>query len=248
MRPLIAIVCGTMLLVSWMPRLALAQDITPVPTSGVPNPSDCSADGRSAEEYLRLLGTEPGVDATPTVFEPPTGRAADEGEAAEVAAVIWQYLACGNAGDFLRVAGLLSDGYISRLTVFEGDVERAAFAKALDSKPVAMPEEFWAGLVGILDVQILDGGGAVALVQIHDPFFNDDIYVYFVFERNGVRLLIDQIEPQPTLPEIVKDAPEEPPFLWKADEEVSATPQKRIPALLSEAMKEYLCALRGWFC
>ena len=140
---------------------------TPQPTpdeedEDIPDPSECEITPRTVEE-LRDLAATP-VPAT----EPPDGAtpaAVSEGEPANplvanaVAFTVRQAVACSNAGEWLRVLSLYSDGYLQRTAATLGGFDEEYLRSLAAPQPPRHDE-----MPVVTDVVLLPDGRAAAWV------------------------------------------------------------------------------------
>jgi hypothetical protein len=83
-----------------------AQEATP--TVVIPAAADCTREARSVEELGALIATPVAPVASPAPGMP-AGQAADEETTAAIEAAVYEFIACSNAGDSLRVLAFYSD-------------------------------------------------------------------------------------------------------------------------------------------
>lgn len=179
------------------PSVTSAQDATP-PTGDhqpVP-PEECQVERRSLDSLPSpSMGATDGTpEATPATFTLPEGTPADEQTVEAVTAAVRESLACGNAGDSLRLFSTLTDSYIASLLVNAGLPTMSQALYDFLATPIAAPPEVQVALDSIDDVQVLLDGRVGAIVVTTDTETTRN-YVVLV-EREG-RYLIDRVTPIP---------------------------------------------------
>src|SRR5689334_18276497 len=102
--------------------VAGAQQATP-PAGEVVPASECQITPRDFNSLRQLIGT-PTAAATPSIAQAqqPQGEEAGQATIDAVTATYRQLVACINAGDFLRVYSLYSEGYVRQL-LEQGEVK-----------------------------------------------------------------------------------------------------------------------------
>jgi hypothetical protein len=177
---------------------ASAQQATP-PTGEVIPASECQVEARDFTSLREMIGT-PTAGATPSVSqaEQPQGEEADQATIDAVTATYRELVACVNAGDFLRVYSLYSEGYVRRL-LQEGRLDLAS----LEATPVPLEEQQQTALIGVADVRRLEGDYVSARISTTNPSLEGPVIIDAILLSAGDRFLIDQ--------ETVADAPEATP-------------------------------------
>ena len=183
---------------------AAAQDATPgagaeqFPFS--PDPAECTVEPRAADELLALWygpdGSPVAAAATPAIEEVatevtiPVGPPADGATAAAVADTVRQVFACFAAGETLRAYALFTDDLAREFGPEPGTPREEAEAfVAATPEPGAEGE---AGeIVAITDVMDLADGRVGAFVVDRSAGPPDTVYA--IFERDGDRLLVDEV-------------------------------------------------------
>ncbi len=198
---------------------------TPPPGITVPDPSECRVAPRPVDDYGRLLSGTPVASPAPTrLMVPdalPTGRPADEETIAEVAALMRELPACGNADDTRRASALFTDAFI----LAGGPIDPATREEILAATPRPLPPAERVSVAGIRDVLVLDDGRVSAVVTLAGntedahPAPGRTLLVFFA--RVGGRLLVDDM-----LDRIVPPGSGE--FVWVAD--AVATPAAAAPS------------------
>lgn len=163
---------------------ASSQDATPSPVMM----AECLVEPRPFADFAAVAEAPPGELKSRALGTPvatpaplPPGRPADSAIVAAVTATMQDVIACGNAGDQLRVYALYSEDYLRRmLGGIEIDPDEVARAT-----PMPVPPDRQVALVAIADVQTLADGRVSAVVRTTDSF----ALILFV-EADG-RYLID---------------------------------------------------------
>src|SRR5215217_9699410 len=155
----------------------LAQEGTPE-ADGAENPrlvapSECVAEPRSYEDIATILDLEGEGAPAPalTQITPPLGEIADVETAISIKQTARQVLACFNAGDIPRAAGLMTENGVRRaywgLTIDEENRELARARIAAPPEPRA--EEALVRLITVTDVSLLPDGRVAAFVVLNEP-------------------------------------------------------------------------------
>jgi hypothetical protein len=182
-----------------------AQDATPSAAAAgfpiSPDPADCTGEPRSVDELLALwygpdgspiaaAGAAIGEAADATSLTIPVGAPADEATAAAVLETVSQIFACFEAGDPLRAYAWFSDD-LSRLFGPEPGTPREDAEVFLSGE--FEPEEGGEAseIVAVTDVMDLDDGRVGAFVVESSGGRFDTVYA--IFERDGDRLIADEI-------------------------------------------------------
>ncbi len=173
---------------------AVAQELSPTPAGDhqpVP-PEECTVEPRSLESLPdpSLATPAAALAATPEAFTLPEGTPADEKTVEAVTAAIRQSLACGNAGDSLRIFSTLTDSYIASLLVDAGLPTMSPAIYEFLATPIAAPAEVQVSLDAIEDVQVLLDGRIGAIVTTTDTETSRSFVV--LVEREG-NYLIDRV-------------------------------------------------------
>lgn len=189
--PFIAVILAMVALVLNMAVIDTSLATTAnTPTAGEGDaPEVCQVTPRTLEEYASLvsrpgtsLSSSPVLDSRPS--QPDNGTPADASVVDGVSATVRQFTACTNAGDYLRLAALMTDRLLARSG---RSLENGALAQM--ATPVPLPEEHQAVLEEITDVQVLTDGRASAIVQVNG---NRNLMVFV--ESEGRYLLDDSFE------------------------------------------------------
>jgi len=197
-----------------VPLVARAQDATPVAspeatpvaTSLVPAPEECTVEPISVERLSRLMAapdaspiteTEASPFASPAPFVMPEGQEADAATTAAITAAVREYVACVNAGDYARVMALMSDRLIRELfavPLASGATPQEILDQLGSAQP--LPENQRTLIYGVDDVRVLPDGRVAALVvgdDLSKPGPPGPALFYFV-QLDG-RWLVDGFVP-----------------------------------------------------
>jgi len=191
---------------------ALAQDGTPAAGAAEfpisPDPADCTVEPREADDLLALWygpdGSPVPAAASPVAEEAtsvtiPLGPPADEATAAAAAATVSEVFSCFEAGDALRAYALFTDDLARQFGPEPGTPREEAEAFLAGGLPEeATPEGGAAGgdvpesqIVAVTDVMELEDGRVGAFVVTREAGELDTVYL--TFEREGDRLLADEL-------------------------------------------------------
>ena len=174
----------------------LAQEATP-PVGEVIAAEECQVGPREVGSIEQLVGTPAagGAEASPAPGEIGAleGEPADEATVEAVTATYRELVACLNAGDYLRIYALYTDGYLQRTLAERGEDLSQLVATPSPDQPQNT------ALVGVANVRLLDDGRVAARVETFDPTVDGTIVTDAVLVQSGERFLIDA--------EAVADAP-----------------------------------------
>lgn len=179
------------------PAATSAQDASPAAAESQPvPPEECQVERRSFDSLPNPSLATPDVatEATPAIFTLPEGTPADQQTVDAVTAAIRESLACGNAGDTLRLFTTLTDSYIASLLVNAGLPAMSSAIYDFLATPIAAPVEIQVALVSVDDVQVLLDGRVGAVVVTSDTEVTRNFVV--LVERDG-RYLLDRVTPIP---------------------------------------------------
>lgn len=180
----------------WSP--VYAQDGTPTAERSVA-PEVCAAEPRGFEDLSAILALDAeGIPQPPvTPITPPLGEMADTETAAAVAAAARQILACFNAGDIPRAAGLMTESGVQRVYWGLGQDEenRTLARERLPAPPERRADEFLIRLVAVTDASVLPDGRIAAFVVINEPLLppRGPETLLFVFANQDGRWLLDDL-------------------------------------------------------
>jgi hypothetical protein len=178
----------------------LAQESTPEEGSENPRlvaPSECVAEPRTYEDIAAILALDgDGVPAPAmTQITPPLGEVANAETAISIKQAARQVLACFNAGDIPRAAGLMTENGVRRaywgLTI---DAENRELARTrITAPPEPRAEEVLARLITVTDVSLLPDGRIAAFVVLNEPLLPPPgpETLLFVFANQDGRWLVD---------------------------------------------------------
>ena len=162
--------------------------------SAVPQPAECGAEPRDQAEIDTILGSGEATFPLPGGLPVPLGTPADEQTRGEVEAVVYEVLACLNAGDAQRGASLFSE---NGLRGFYGPAvgTDAAAEQAPGGTPTPRTEEQWLSLRTVTDVSVLDDGRVAAFAVIDDPLVRGERAqtLLLIFTEEEGRLVIDGV-------------------------------------------------------
>ena len=195
----------------------LAQDSTPEADGGenprLVAPSECVAEPRDFDDIAAILDLDgEGVPAPAmTQITPPLGQIADVATTISIKEAARQVLACFNAGDIPRAAGLMTENGVRRaywgLTI---DAENRELAR---NRIAAPPEPRIEGalirLITVTDVSVLPDGRIATFVVLNEPLLPPPgpETLLFVFANQDGRWLVDDwIDFSIVPPDFGKDA------------------------------------------
>ena len=179
----------------------LAQDGTPE-ADGAENPrlvapSECVAEPQSYEKIADILNLDgDGVPAPAlTQITPPLGEIADIETSISIKEAAREVVACFNAGDVPRAAGLMTENGVRRaywgLTI---DAENRELARTrIAAPPQPRTEEALVRLITVTDVSVLPDGRIAAFVVLNEPLLPPagPETLLFVFANQDGRWLVD---------------------------------------------------------
>ena len=180
---------------------ALAQDGTPE-ADGAENPrlvapSECVAEPQAYEDIAAILNLDgDGVPAPAmTQITPPLGEIADARTSISIKEAAREVVACFNAGDIPRAAGLMTEKGVRRaywgLTI---DAENRELARSrIAAPPRPRAEEALVRLITVTDVSVLPDGRVTAFVVLNEPLLppSGPETLLFVFANQDGRWLVD---------------------------------------------------------
>ena len=179
----------------------LAQEGTPE-ADGAENPrlvapSECVAEPRAYDDIATILALD-GAGVPPpamTQITPPLGDIADVESSISIKEAARQVLACFNAGDIPRAAGLMTENGVRRaywgLTI---DEENRQLARArITAPPQPRTEEALVRLITVTDVSLLPDGRIAAFVVLNEPLLppSGPETLLFVFANQDGQWLVD---------------------------------------------------------
>ncbi len=191
-RGFVAIVAVAMTCVSVLS--AQAQDAATPPAPEIIPGTECHTDARSIDFLGTLLATPMATETyvSPTVV--PEGSTVDEATAAEINAVVREFIACSNSGEVLRALALLGDEYMRRIFDPSGELDRETADKLIKSvaTPIAIAPEKLVIFLGIREMVALPDGRVAVVIETDGGDENTegtDVDL-FIFERQGERWIV----------------------------------------------------------
>jgi hypothetical protein len=179
----------------------LAQDGTPE-ADGAENPrlvapSECVAEPQAYEDIAAILNLDgDGVPAPAmTQITPPLGEIADVKTSISIKEAARAVVACFNAGDIPRAAGLMTENGVRRaywgLTI-NADNRELARAR-IAAPPQQRTEETLVRLITVTDISVLPDGRVTAFVVLNEPLLppSGPETLLFVFANQDGRWLVD---------------------------------------------------------
>ncbi len=163
-----------------------ATEATPVPGAAW----GCDVPARPIDEVTALLATPTAEAGWSGVL--PMGEPLRPDEQIQLEATVHQFIACGNAGEPLRVYSLYTDRYLLRLLNGERSPFDAGWHDAL-ATPVPADPGSGAELVEITGGRRMADGRLGALVTIAFPAAPQSRAFFFTFLPQGDHVLIDDI-------------------------------------------------------
>lgn len=178
----------------------MAQDGTPTPGAERArnvNASECVAEPRTYDDIAAILDLDgEGIPQPPTTtISPPLGTVVDLETDATIRDVARQVLACFNAGDIPRAAGLMTENGVKRsywgLTIDEENRELARTRLAAPAEPRA--EEVYIRLITVTDASMLPDGRVAAFVILNEPLLppNGPETLLFIFANEDGTWKVD---------------------------------------------------------
>lgn len=170
------------------------QDATPAPGRDVPQPSECTVEPRSDQEFRALyrdavtLSSTASPTAGPVLRTPPPGQPAGGATVAEINASWREFIACINAGDLSRVFALTSDDKLRRdfvVDIANGATEEMLVPYLL-ATPTALDPATFVPLMPFQDATLLPDG-RVAVVGDGEDGHGEVL----VFIKEGDRWIVD---------------------------------------------------------
>jgi hypothetical protein len=179
----------------------IAQESTPE-ADGSENPrlvapSECVAEPRAYEDIESILALDGDGVPAPAVTQitPPLGEVADAETSISIKEAARHVLACFNAGDIPRAAGLMTENGVRRaywgLTIDTENRELARTRITAPSEPRA--EDALVRLITVTDVSLLPDGRIAAFVVLNEPLLPPPgaETLLFVFTNQDGRWLVD---------------------------------------------------------
>jgi hypothetical protein len=152
------------------------------------------AEPRDQAEIDTILGAGEATFPLPEGLPVPLGTPADEPTRGEVEAVVYEVLACLNAGDAQRGASLFSENGLRGFYGPSAGTDAAA-EQAPSGTPTPRTEEQWLSLRTVTDVSVLDDGRVAAFAVIDDPLVRGERAqtLLLIFVEEDGRLVIDGV-------------------------------------------------------
>lgn len=178
----------------------LAQDdATPTPgeNSRQISASECVAEPRSFDDLVAILDLNGAGIPQPaaTTITPPLGEIVDSATDIAIKETAREVLACFNAGDIPRAAGLMTDNGVKRaywgLTI--DDENRELARTRLQAAAEARIPEVYVRLITITDASFLPDGRVAAFVIINEPLLppNGPETLLFTFANEDGKWKVD---------------------------------------------------------
>lgn len=174
----------------------LAQD-DGADESRLPAPAECTAEPRTVEDLTAVLGLDgEGVQAPALItISPPLGEIVDPDTELAIQETARMVLACFNAGDISRAAGLMTDNGVQRaywgITI--SPESRATTKERIAGEPIPRGEENGVRLIAVTDASTLPDGRVAAFVVMNEPILPPagPETLLFVFADQDGRWLVD---------------------------------------------------------
>jgi hypothetical protein len=160
-------------------------------------PSECVAEPRAYDDIATILNLE-GEGVSPperTPIEPPLGEIVDVETSISIKEAARHVLACFNAGDYPRAAGLMTENGVKRaywgLTIDEENRELARTRLAAPPEPRS--EDALVRLITVTDVSALKDGRVAAFVVLNEPLLPPagPETLLFIFANQDGQWLVD---------------------------------------------------------
>jgi hypothetical protein len=183
----------------------LAQESTPEADDAenprLVAPSECVAEPRAYDDIAAILELDgEGVPAPAiTQITPPLGDNADVETSISIKEAARHVLACFNAGDIPRAAGLMTEDGVRRaywgLTI---DAENRELARTrIAAAPEPRAEEALVRLITVTDVSLLPDGRIAAFVVLNEPLLppaGPETLLFIFANQDGQWLVDDWID------------------------------------------------------
>jgi hypothetical protein len=133
----------------------------------------------------RGTATFPALEAgTPETYALPPGTPADEETVANIQNVYQHLIACLNAGDYLRLYALYTDGYLVR------NLSDVVLSR-VDATPAPVPASTESNFDQVLGANVLADGRIAALVSTTNPL-TGRVVIFSILQEADDHLLIDE--------------------------------------------------------
>jgi hypothetical protein len=164
-------------------------------------PSECVAEPRAFDDIATILDLD-GAGVPPpamTQITPPLGDVADVATSISIKEAARHILACFNAGDIPRAAGLMTENGVRRaywgLTI---DAENRELAHTrIAAAPEPRSEEALVRLITVTDVSLLPDGRIAAFVVLNEPLLppaGPETLLFIFANQDGQWLVDDWID------------------------------------------------------
>lgn len=209
---------GALLALALLVSASLTVAAQATPTGGAmrlpvtPRPAECTVAKPDIDQVLArvhetpipgpalpatpVMGTQEPVVATPPPgFTVPQGTPADAATVNGVTAALREIVACLNTGNALAVLPLTTDHFVRHLLQIEPVTRPEEQAAEQAGTPPPMPQDEWASLLAVWQVQVLPDGRVGALVarRVGDPPPPAVRVGYFIFVRAHGHYLLDEV-------------------------------------------------------
>jgi hypothetical protein len=202
--------------------------------SGIPAPADCRVAPRSPEDISALLATPTPTGSPEAVPDRESWEflRADDATANAAALLVWDFIACVNAGDRLREAALLTDNAVRA---------RFADAEAGGQRPVDPATAVPIDRPHVIEELYLWTAGGRIFGSLNGREFDTEVSFYFVsydfeFTWQGPQLLIENVDfsawtmGDPAFPEPVDVGPAHRPTALPQTPTTEPEPATNTPA------------------
>ena len=183
--------CAILLVIALSLLVTISTAGAAVATPGAEGARDCTVAPRTADELAAVRAT-PEAPAPFRAGPQTMGEPLRPEEQIHLEATVRLFIACGNAGEPLRIYALYSDRYLQRLLNGERSPIETAWPVAQ-----ASPTPAGATLVAITSGRRMADGRLGALVTIAIPDAAQPGTFFFTFLPDDDRLLIDDIQRGP---------------------------------------------------
>ena len=191
-----------LLALSLYPAAAFAQ-ATPIASDpNVPSPAECRIPLPEmiefpADSMQQTAATPRPIVAEPEpAFAPPQGEPADEETVAAITATVRESIACRNAGDYARMLVFFTPAMLVELYGSPATVDPEVL-RGIQEGPRPVPETRRLRIEAIEEIVMLPDGRVGALVETSTARREFRDYLYFVFDAESSRWLIDGSVPLP---------------------------------------------------
>jgi len=164
-----ALLALLLVLIGLFHTAALAQDAPSQIGPMTPPASACMVEPRTAEELVALFAIPTDPIPASTTATIALGKPADAAASQKVTELIFQAIACLNAGDFGRFFALLTDHAI--VTIFPWVADELATEESATQvmAPDPVPARYMQTILGIGSISLLPDGSYSAALVVLDP-------------------------------------------------------------------------------